>query len=52
MAINGKRVEHMIHDDVVAELRSCGPQVSLTVRTFDGASRVLHSQSGSTSTGE
>ena len=52
MAINGKRVDHMMHDDVVAELRTCGEQVVLTVRTFDGASQVLNPPSGSTSTAE
>ena len=43
VAINDKVVEHWKHDDVVAELRSCGPDVSLTVRAFDGASRILSS---------
>ena len=41
MAINGKIVEHWQHDDVVNELRTCGQDVSLSVRAFDGANRIL-----------
>jgi len=41
MAVNNKRVDQMLHDDVVAELKTCGPDVSLTVRAFDGAGQVL-----------
>ncbi|CAK8684591.1 gamma-1-syntrophin-like [Clavelina lepadiformis] len=51
LAVNNKKVEHMMHDDVVGELRSCGPQVALTVCTFDGASHVLRpAASASTAT--
>lgn len=42
LAVNSKRVDQMLHDDVVAELKTCGPDVSLTVRAFDGAGHVLH----------
>ena len=52
MAINSKRVENMLHDDVVGELRSCGAEVALTVKAYNGASQILHSHGGSTSTGE
>jgi len=50
LAINGKRVESMLHDNVVSELRTCGPEVALTVRPFDGASHVL--QPHTTSNGQ
>ena len=41
LAINGKKVDHLMHDQVVSELRTCGPDVSLTVCAFDGANHVL-----------
>nr|CAB3266450.1 gamma-1-syntrophin-like [Phallusia mammillata] len=47
IAVNEKRVDEMMHDDVVAELRSCGPQVALTVRAYDGANHVLRTATSS-----
>nr|XP_009860867.1 gamma-1-syntrophin-like isoform X1 [Ciona intestinalis] len=41
LAVNDKRVDRMMHDEVVSELRLCGAEVALTVRAFDGAGHVL-----------
>lgn len=41
IAVNGKKMDNLLHDEVVAELRNCGPCVQLTVRPFEEAHQVL-----------
>ena len=41
IAVNGRQMDNLLHDQVVAELRNCGPLVQLTVRPFEEAHQVL-----------
>ena len=43
--VNGKSVVGFTHDQVVQKLRSCGPIVHLTVKTFEHAHQILHGYS-------